>query len=37
VRSPSADPDLAEPFVDAADLAEVAVAALTEDGHLGQL
>jgi uncharacterized protein YbjT (DUF2867 family) len=32
-----ADPDLAEPFIDADDIAEVAVAALTEDGHVGQL
>jgi uncharacterized protein YbjT (DUF2867 family) len=32
-----ADPDLAEPFIDADDLADVAVAALTEDGHIGQL
>jgi uncharacterized protein YbjT (DUF2867 family) len=32
-----ADPDLAEPFIDADDLADVAVAALTEDGHVGQL
>jgi uncharacterized protein YbjT (DUF2867 family) len=28
--------DIAEPFVDAEDVAEVAVAALTEDGHAGQ-
>jgi uncharacterized protein YbjT (DUF2867 family) len=26
-----------EPFIDAADIADVAVAALTEDGHVGQL
>jgi uncharacterized protein YbjT (DUF2867 family) len=32
-----ADPDLAEPFIDADDLADVAVAALTGDGHIGQL
>jgi uncharacterized protein YbjT (DUF2867 family) len=32
-----ADPDLAEPFIDADDIAEVAVAALTTDGHVGQL
>jgi uncharacterized protein YbjT (DUF2867 family) len=32
-----ADPDLAEPFIDADDIAEVAVAALTEDRHIGQL
>ena len=30
-------PDLAEPFIDADDLAEVAVAALTGDRHVGQL
>ncbi len=29
--------DVAEPFVDADDIAEVAVAALTEDGHEGRL
>ena len=29
--------DLAEPFIDADDIADVAVAALTGDGHLGQL
>jgi uncharacterized protein YbjT (DUF2867 family) len=29
--------DVAEPFVDAEDLADVAVAALTEDGHAGKL
>jgi uncharacterized protein YbjT (DUF2867 family) len=29
--------DLAEPFIDADDIADVAVAALTEDGHVGQL
>jgi uncharacterized protein YbjT (DUF2867 family) len=29
--------DTPEPFVDADDIAEVAVAALTEDGHVGQL
>jgi uncharacterized protein YbjT (DUF2867 family) len=29
--------DTAEPFVDADDLADVAVAALTEDGHVGEL
>jgi uncharacterized protein YbjT (DUF2867 family) len=32
-----ADPDLAEPFIDADDIADVAVAALTGDGHVGQL
>jgi uncharacterized protein YbjT (DUF2867 family) len=32
-----ADRDLAEPFIDADDIADVAVAALTEDGHVGQL
>ena len=32
-----ADEDLAEPFIDADDIADVAVAALTEDGHIGQL
>jgi len=29
--------DVPEPFVDADDIADVAVAALTEDGHVGQL
>ncbi|SDU13293.1 NAD(P)H-binding protein [Jiangella alkaliphila] len=29
--------DVPEPFVDADDIADVAVAALTEDGHLGEL
>ncbi|NOU96749.1 NAD(P)H-binding protein [Paenibacillus sp. LMG 31456] len=29
--------DVAEPFIDAEDIADVAVAALTEDGHIGQL
>jgi uncharacterized protein YbjT (DUF2867 family) len=29
--------DVAEPFVDADDIADVAVAALTEDGHVGQI
>ncbi|WP_020580354.1 NAD(P)H-binding protein [Actinopolymorpha alba] len=29
--------DVGEPFVDAEDIADVAVAALTEDGHAGQL
>jgi uncharacterized protein YbjT (DUF2867 family) len=29
--------DMAEPFVDVEDIADVAVAALTEDGHAGQL
>jgi uncharacterized protein YbjT (DUF2867 family) len=29
--------DVAEPFIDAEDIADVAVAALTEDGHVGQL
>jgi uncharacterized protein YbjT (DUF2867 family) len=32
-----ADQDLTEPFIDADDIADVAVAALTEDGHVGQL
>jgi uncharacterized protein YbjT (DUF2867 family) len=32
-----ADPDLAEPFIDADDIADVAVAALTTDGHVGRL
>jgi uncharacterized protein YbjT (DUF2867 family) len=32
-----ADQDLAEPFIDADDIADVAVAALTGDGHVGQL
>ncbi|MFC4118297.1 NAD(P)H-binding protein [Nonomuraea zeae] len=30
-------PDVAEPFVDVDDIADVAVAALTEDGHAGRL
>jgi uncharacterized protein YbjT (DUF2867 family) len=29
--------DIGEPFIDADDIADVAVAALTEDGHAGQL
>jgi uncharacterized protein YbjT (DUF2867 family) len=29
--------DVAEPFIDADDIADVAVAALTEDGHVGEL
>ena len=29
--------DVPEPFVDAEDIADVAVAALTEDGHAGKL
>jgi uncharacterized protein YbjT (DUF2867 family) len=29
--------NLAEPFIDADDIADVAVAALTQDGHVGQL
>lgn len=29
--------DIGEPFVDADDIADVAVAALTEDGHAGQV
>ena len=29
--------DVPEPFVDADDIADVAVAALTEDGHAGQV
>jgi Transposase, Mutator family len=36
VASPAAA-DLAEPFIDAEDIAEVAVAALTDDRHVGQL
>ena len=32
-----ADQDLAEPFIDADDIADVAVAALTGDRHIGQL
>jgi uncharacterized protein YbjT (DUF2867 family) len=32
-----ADPGLAEPFIDADDIADVAVAALTEHGHVGQV
>jgi uncharacterized protein YbjT (DUF2867 family) len=36
VAFPAAD-DLAEPFIDADDIAEVAVAALTHDRHIGQL
>jgi uncharacterized protein YbjT (DUF2867 family) len=32
-----ADEDLAEPFIDADDIADVAVAALTDDRHVGQL
>jgi uncharacterized protein YbjT (DUF2867 family) len=32
-----ADGDLAEPFIDADDIADVAVAALTDDRHIGQL
>ena len=32
-----ADQDLAEPFIDADDIADVAVAALAGDGHVGQL
>jgi uncharacterized protein YbjT (DUF2867 family) len=32
-----ADRDLAEPFIDADDIADVAVAALTSDRHIGQL
>src|ERR671911_524275 len=32
-----ADPGLAEPFIDADDIADVAVAALSGDGHVGQL
>lgn len=30
-------PDIAEPFIDADDLADVAVAALTQDGHAGEV
>ncbi|UUY04994.1 NmrA family transcriptional regulator [Svornostia abyssi] len=30
-------PDIAEPFVDADDIADVAVAALTQDGHAGEI
>ena len=29
--------DVAEPFIDADDIADIAVAALTEEGHKGQL
>jgi uncharacterized protein YbjT (DUF2867 family) len=36
VAFPAGD-DLAEPFIDAADIADVAVAALTEDRHIGQV
>jgi uncharacterized protein YbjT (DUF2867 family) len=36
VAFPAAE-DLAEPFIDADDIADVAVAALTGDGHVGQL
>jgi len=36
-RSPLPAAEVAEPFVDADDIAEVAVAALTEDGHAGEL
>jgi uncharacterized protein YbjT (DUF2867 family) len=32
-----ADQDLAEPFIDADDVADVAAAALTQDGHAGRL
>jgi uncharacterized protein YbjT (DUF2867 family) len=32
-----AHPDLAEPFIDADDIADVAVAALTSDRHIGRL
>jgi uncharacterized protein YbjT (DUF2867 family) len=32
-----ADPGLAEPFIDVEDIADVAAAALTGDGHVGQL
>jgi uncharacterized protein YbjT (DUF2867 family) len=32
-----ADPGLAEPFIDVDDIADVAVAALTGDGHVGQV
>ncbi|HEV3497744.1 MAG TPA: NAD(P)H-binding protein, partial [Actinomycetes bacterium] len=32
-----AAPELTEPFIDADDIADVAVAALTGDGHVGQL
>ena len=35
--SRSRSTDVGEPFVDADDIADVAVAALTEDGHAGQL
>jgi uncharacterized protein YbjT (DUF2867 family) len=36
VAFPAAE-DLAEPFIDADDIADVAVAALTTDGHVGQV
>lgn len=36
VAFPAAE-DLAEPFIDADDMADVAVAALTTDGHVGQV
>jgi uncharacterized protein YbjT (DUF2867 family) len=36
VAFPAAE-DLAEPFIDADDIADVAVAALTREGHVGQL
>jgi uncharacterized protein YbjT (DUF2867 family) len=38
-RQPWAAPagDVAEPFIDADDIADVAVAALTRDGHRGQV
>ena len=32
-----ADPGLAEPFIDADDIADVVIAALTDDRHIGQL
>jgi uncharacterized protein YbjT (DUF2867 family) len=32
-----ADQDLTEPFIDADDIADVAAAVLTQDGHLGQV
>ena len=36
VAFPAAE-DLAEPFIDAEDIADVAVAALTDDRHVGQV
>jgi len=36
-RSPSPAGDVGEPFIDADGIADLAVAALIEDGHTGQL